>query len=279
MATQTVTAPPLNVVLRPPGSDVLARGYEPRPELNLHYLGGKTLPSLTWVNVYLGPWEDTDRTKLDRALAAALTDAGLNNMLAQYFPNAKVEATFAGSQSIPDSASAMDQADVERLVKRLDADGVLAGHDHASSAMVLLLSRGVVLTHGGRSSEHGLGGFHGSVHAGRRKPVYYAVAVYSAGSNGIVAFDEPWKNVCATVYHELQEIRTDPDVEDAIRAPSKGERFFGWYSPHGGEIGDIEIVMDEIPLADGSGTVPVQLMWSNAVGGPEGPISRPHPPR
>jgi hypothetical protein len=279
MATQTLTAPPLNVVLRPPGSDILARGYEPRPELNLHYLGGKTLPSLTWVNVYLGQWEDTDRTQLDRALAAALTDAGLNNMLAQYFPDETVEATFAGSQSIPDSSRSMDQTDVEKLVARLDADGVLAKLDRRSTAMVLLLPRGAVLTHSGATSEHGLGGFHGSVRAGRRKPVYYAVAVYSEGSNGIVAFDKPWKNVCATVYHELQEIRTDPDVEDAIREPSKGERFLGWYSPRGGEIGDIEIVMDEIPLADGSGTVPVQLMWSNAVGGPEGPISRPHRPQ
>jgi hypothetical protein len=39
------------------------------------------------------------------------------------------------------------------------------------------------------------------------------------------------------------------------------------------------LVLREVPLADGSGTVPVQLMWSNAVSGPEGPISRPHPQR
>jgi hypothetical protein len=34
--------------------------------------------------------------------------------------------------------------------------------------------------------------------------------------------------------------------------------------------------MKEVPLADGSGTVPTQLMWSNAVAGPEGPIATPH---
>jgi hypothetical protein len=34
--------------------------------------------------------------------------------------------------------------------------------------------------------------------------------------------------------------------------------------------------MKEVPLSDGSGTVPIQLMWSNAVGGPEGPIPAPH---
>ena len=288
MATQTVTAPLLNVVLRPGseaaeayGSAVLAPDHKPHPELNLHYLGGKTIPSLTWINVYLGRWDETDRAQLDGALAAALTDAGLNNVLAQYFPGAKVEATFAGSQSIPDSPSAMEQADVEKLVARLDSDGALAGHDHSSTAMVLLLPRGAVLTHGVASSKHGLGGFHGSVHPRPRTTVYYAVAVYSEGSNGIVEFDASWKNVCATVYHELEEIRTDPDVEDAIRAGpgAAAEGFLGWYSPNGGEIGDIDIVMNEVPLADGTGTVPVQLMWSNAVGGPEGPISRPHPPR
>jgi hypothetical protein len=88
----------------------------------------------------------------------------------------------------------------------------------------------------------------------------------------------------------LQEIRTDPDVEDAIRAGATpaAERLLGWYSPRGGEIADIPVtlsggvitrVMQEVPLADGSGTVPVQLMWSNAVDGPEGPISEPHPPQ
>ena len=35
-------------------------------------------------------------------------------------------------------------------------------------------------------------------------------------------------------------------------------------------------VMSEVPLANGKGTVPIQLMWSNAVGGPEGPIAQKH---
>ena len=75
-------------------------------------------------------------------------------------------------------------------------------------------------------------------------------------------------------------MRTDPDVEDAIRAgrAPAATRLLGWYSPNGGEIGDIPIAeshgdihlaMKEVPLADG-GTAPVQLMWSNRVGGPEG---------
>jgi hypothetical protein len=34
--------------------------------------------------------------------------------------------------------------------------------------------------------------------------------------------------------------------------------------------------LNNVPLADGTGSVPIQLMWSNAVGGPEGPIAQPH---
>jgi hypothetical protein len=44
--------------------------------------------------------------------------------------------------------------------------------------------------------------------------LYYAVGVFSDGNNGIVAFDQPWENVVATFYHELNEARTDADVED-----------------------------------------------------------------
>jgi len=117
--------------------------------------------------------------------------------------------------------------------------------------------------------------------------VLYAVGVYAEGANGIVAFDKPWKSICATFYHELCEARTDPDVEDAIRAGNSphADDFLGWYSPRGGEIGDIPLeeaganltsVMTEVRLASGGKTVPVQLMWSNAVAGPEGPIANKH---
>src|SRR5207302_8571079 len=65
--------------------------------------------------------------------------------------------------------------------------------------------------------------FHGSVHPPDGTTVYYAVGVFSevlpdGRTNGIVAFNAPWKNVVATFYHELNEARTDADVEDAIRA-------------------------------------------------------------
>jgi hypothetical protein len=100
--------------------------------------------------------------------------------------------------------------------------------------------------------------------------------VYSEGTNGIVAFDQPWKNVVATFYHELNEARTDAAVEDVNTTGNNG--LLGWYSQTGqGEIGDLPInasggdlslVFKEVALANGSGTAPIQLMWSNADNGP-----------
>lgn len=309
MATQTrnrVVERPLDVVLAPRSpaeaayrSVVLAPGFRPEPGLDLRYLGGKTLPALAFTDVYLGSWDAAERTRLDRAIATAMADQHLNNVLAQYFPGDTVRSTFAGSRSHPGPVPPRVYRDtVQAIVSELDRGGALAGLDLGASAVCLLLPEGAVLVDGnhGDPGEHvdstqGLGGYHGSVHVlrGKRKrqAVYYAVAVYSKDANGVVAFDEPWKNVCATLYHELCEIRTDPDVEDAIRAGTApaAERLLGWYSPNGGEIGDIpmaeaqgrvDLVMKEVPLADGSGTVPIQLMWSNAVAGPEGPIRAPH---
>jgi hypothetical protein len=287
MTTQTrrVTEQPLNLVLRPDSpaeaafkSAVLAPGFEPAPGLALEYLGGKTLASLAYRLVYLGRWQAAERRSLDRALAAAMRDPGLNEILAQYFPAAPVTAT-ARASSVHGGAipQRVDKQFIEALVSHS------AGADDDGATICMLLPRGAVLVEREDvTSENGLGGFHGSIHL-RGTTVYYAVAVYSEGSNGIVAFDAPWKNVCATLYHELQEVRTDPDVEDAIRAgrAPAATHMLGWYSPSGGEIGDIPIAeshgdihlaMKEVPLAEG-GTAPVQLMWSNRVGGPEAPAA------
>ncbi len=292
MSTQTphrVRQGPLDVVVRPCSeaaaayeSAVLAPGFWRDPSLDLRFFGGKTLAHLRYTLVYLGEWSPAERAELDHKLAAAMRDRGLNNMLAQYFPGADVTTTFAGSLMHPGSVPERVERDrVEALVAELGLGPTVA---------CLLLPKGAVLVDSGDvDSLHGLGGYHGSVQAngsGR----YYAVAVYSDGDNGIVAFDEPWKNVCATLYHELQETRTDPDVEDAIRLGSApgADRLLGWYSPRGGEIGDIPmaeargelgLVMREVPLTDGSGTVPIQLLWSNAVGGPEGPVKTPRQPQ
>lgn len=144
-------------------------------------------------------------------------------------------------------------------------------------------------------STQGLGGYHGSIHVTTgtdAQTIYYAVGVYSEkladGSvNGISVFDQPWKNVVATFYHELNEARTDPDVEDAIRAGNdpSAVKFLGWVSSQGEECGDFPVfeanpltqVFQEIQLTDGSGTVSIQFQYSDADHGPGEPRDVPAP--
>jgi hypothetical protein len=300
-------------------SVALAPGFAAHNAMNLHFFGGRTIEHLTFTHVYLGgkaAWRRDDISAIDASLSASMEDAHLNNVIAQYFKDGKPTAAFKPSRVLEGPLPGRVFRDtVEGFVASLDQSNGLSGFNLGASVFCFMLPKGIVLVdgtstggdvkdhdddeHGGNvaagehdeatDSKHGLGGYHGSVHAKRGSAtdtVYYAVGVYSEGTNGIVAFDKPWKNVCATFYHELQEARTDPDVEDAIRAGNdpRANDFLGWYSPRGGEIGDIPLdeagpnlgsVLEEVPLVKG-GTAPIQLMWSNAVGGPEGPITAKH---
>ena len=296
--TSTEVARVTNVAIRPATDaaelyrSARVAGFPANPSLNLRRYPGKTIEHLTFTHVYLGgadAWHPDDVQQIDWALPAAMRDSHLNNVLAQYFPDGEPTAAFAPSRILDGPLPKRVYRDtVESIVATID----LSRFELASTVFCLLLPRGVVLVdgvstgHNDVDSEHGLGGYHGSIHA-KRKTIYYAVAVYSEGTNGISVFPEGWKNTCAVFYHELCEARTDPDVEDAIRAGSSphADDFLGWYSPRGGEIGDIPLeeaganltsVMTEVKLASGGKTVPVQLMWSNAVAGPEGPITHKH---
>ena len=334
MPTLTQTAPHLTRVAVDPCSpagehhragrlrSARATSFAPHPGLNLHRYPGRTIERLTYTNVYLGghtAWAADEVKHIDQALAAALHDPHLNNVIAQYYPDGKPTTTFKPSRVLDaHPPQRVYKNDVAGLITALERANGLAGFDLSATVFCFMLPRGVVLSDHASAAHaeqhdvhddapvfnpalgeerdtidslHGLGGYHGSIHrihSGRRTTVYYAVGVYAEGSNGIVAFDKPWKSICATFYHEICEARTDPDIEDAIAAGDtpEGDAFLGWYSPKGGEIGDmpmdeagahLERVMKEVPLSDGSGRVPVQLMWSNAVSGPEGPIAQPHP--
>jgi hypothetical protein len=93
-------------------------------------------------------------------------------------------------------------------------------------------------------------------------------------------FDKPWKNVVGTLYHEINEFRTDADVGDAIR--TNDNDFLGWVSRSGEECGDqpitragsLNLIFKQVQVA--GQRVPVQFMYSNAVHGAEGPIANPH---
>jgi hypothetical protein len=284
----------------PPHSEVIAAGFTPGKALNLVDHTGKIIRDLVYTNFFVGgnAWDQQDIQRIDENLEKAMTDQHLNNVLIQYFRGApNITSTFRPSSVLSGKPDTISQPEVEALLAQLHSQGKLTGFDFPNTVFNFMLPRGTVLTiddgsgddakpkrksrsgptEEEASSLEGLGGFHGSVHIGATT-LYYAVGVFSEGSNGIVAFDQPWKNVVATFYHELVEARSDADVEDNRVAWVNNER-------PSEEIGDIPMtlagdnlskVMKEVPLADGSGTVPIQLMWSNAVAGPEGPIATPH---
>jgi hypothetical protein len=301
----------------------IATGIAPAPAHDLVFHGGKTVPNMTYTNFFVGgqqSWDPADINRIDQALAAAMNDQRLNNVMSQYFPGKQISCTFRPSRILPGPApSVVSQGDAERLVSSLHAQGLLKNFDLATTIFNFMLPRGTILNTdpaptGGalaRSSSegngnparpsheadslHGLGGYHGSVHITvpnvGKVTVYYSVGVFSevrpnGTENGIAVFNEPWKNVVATFYHELNEFRTDPDVGDAIRAGNDpaAEGFLGWTSRQGEEIGDFPIfaanpltkVFKEVQLTVGQGSIPVQFQYSNAVHGPEGPIPAPH---
>ena len=306
-----------------PVPEAIAPGLPPTPEHDLKFQGGKTMQDLRFMNFYVGgdAWDPGDIANIDKALAAAMSDQDLNNVMVQYF-SGPITTTFDASQILPGSApQVISQGDVEQLVTTFHNGGKVTGRDLTSTLFNFMLPPGTVLntdtaTTGGAQhvtaavkkpavkrhalvakddadSLNGLGGYHGSVHVGA-DTVYYAIGVYSQTEadgtvNGIPVFDQPWKNVVATFYHELNEARTDADVEDAIRAGNSpnANSFLGWISDQGEECGDFPVseaggnlpeVFQEVELTDNSGTVPVQFMYSDAVHGPEGPIRKPDPP-
>jgi hypothetical protein len=288
-----------------------APGIPPTPAHDLLYHGGKTIESLTFTNFYVGgaAWRQSDIENIDRALAAAMSEPHLNNVMAQYFSGRPPTTTFKPSQQLPGPASqTMSQGDVEQLVSTLFTQNKLSGFDFSATVFNFMLPRGTILndnpapsaSHRSPAAEvrrrgvpheeeadslNGLGGFHGSVQL-NGTTVYYAVGVYSETSggetNGIPVFEAPWKNVVATFYHELNEARTDPDVEQVIDGGRTS--LLGWTSRQGEECGDfpvfeanpLTLVFQEVSLVAG-GTAPIQFQYSNFVHGPEGPVVTPDP--
>jgi hypothetical protein len=306
-------AMPMASLIKP---EAIAPGLPATSEHDLINHGGKTIQDLVYTNFYIGgisSWAESDIKSIDQALAAAMSDTNLNNVMMQYFKNKPITTTFKPSHILPGTRpSQFSQGDVELLVKSLFQQGAFAGFDLNSTLFNFMLPSQTVLTtdtdstsavspkgnpaavpvEDEASSLQGLGGYHGSVHPTSKLTIYYAIGVFSetqpdGSDNGIVSFDRPWKNVVATFYHELNEARTDPDVEDAIRAGNspRAVKFLGWTSAQGEECGDFPIteagsnlglVMKEVNLTNGGGNVPVQFQYSNAVHGPEGPIAQPH---
>src|SRR6516162_4670911 len=78
----------------------IAAGFETRPDLDMQYLGGRTIPNLSFRSFYLGGagWSDADIQNIDSALSAAMSDPHLNNVMQQYFPDKdSITTNFLGS--------------------------------------------------------------------------------------------------------------------------------------------------------------------------------------
>ena len=115
----------------------------------------------------------------------------------------------------------------------------------------------------------------------------------------VVFFDPPATGTSVSKDAPYAEVESVKAVSDVI-APLSGEivavneslgddpsaiKFLGWTSKQGEECGDFPVfeaakltmVFQEVKLATGAGTVPVQFQYSNHVHGPEGPVTKPDP--
>jgi len=211
----------------------------------------------------------------------------LNNVVQQYF-NQPISSAFRPSTVLADAIpSQVTQQSTEQLITAMNQQNKFQGYDLTQSVFCFICPSGTTLTDNGTvTSLTGLGGYHGAVTAGS-STIYYAIVVYSENlngqQNGLVVFDQPWKNVTASLYHELNEARTDANVTGT---PGWISQQIGDFNNQQVEIGDtpvyeagnqLQLIFKEVPLTDGSGTVPIQLLYSNAVHGPEGPRSTPAP--
>lgn len=275
-----------------PMPKAIAPGIDPSPLDDLLYHGGKVVPQMEFQNVYLGKtadWVASDIALVDKAITLAMRDRRLNNVMVQYFPGASLSCDPRPSFVVGDvKPKQLDEPAVQATIVALYKAGKLKKSDLGTTIFNLLLPPGAVLKLGPDTSLRGLGGYHGSLHmkqGGKRVTLYYSASVYSqmlsaSLENGIVAFDRPWKSVVATLYHELNEFRTDADVNDAIETGSND--FLGWMSRSGSECGDQPIAAAESlnlvfkQVTSGTSRLPVQFMYSNDVHGAEGPIASPH---
>ena len=271
--------------------EALAPGVTASPQDDLVFRGGKAVPQMGFQNVYLGRSSDFapgDVESIDDAITRVMRDEQLKNIIQQYFPGKTLSYDIAESVILEEARpNEMEEVDVQNKIVDLFDRNLILATDQDRTCFNLILPPETILKLDGSSSLSGLGGYHGSVHffrGGQSRTLYYSANVYSAiragRRNGIPFFNDPWKNVVCTLYHELIEFQTDADVGDAIRQNDR--RFIGWNSNRGQEIGDqpisansLDRVFKEVLTLPGPRATPVQFMYSNAVHGAAGPDEKP----
>jgi hypothetical protein len=280
-----------------PMPKAIAPGIDPSALDDLMFHGGRVVPQMEFQNIYLGgdaSWKASDIDSINRAINMAMRDRRMNNVMIQYFPGATVSCDMRDSITHDEAKPVMlDEPDVQALVTRLYDSKSIKRSNLDNTLFNLILPSGTVLRLDDSSSLNGLGGYHGSLHMsreGKTVTLYYSANVFSeirpdGRENGIAVFNQPWKNVVGTLYHEINEFRTDADVNDAIK--KNNNDFLGWTSRRGhevgdqpvfkaGQLGDLKLVFKEVQASNSAKKMPLQFMFSNAVHGAEGPIAQPH---
>src|SRR5260370_41358875 len=72
-------------------------GLPATPAHDLKFHGGKTISDLLFHNFYVGgngSWKASDIQSIDHALASAMSDADLNNVMVQYFAAGRITSRF-----------------------------------------------------------------------------------------------------------------------------------------------------------------------------------------
>src|SRR5437764_773465 len=107
----------------------IAPGFKPRPKLDLKFIGGRTIPDLSFKNFYLGAaaWSASDIQNIDSALSSTMSDPHLNNVMQQYFPkNKPITTKFLGSTKVSGSVKkTFTRDDVNPTVQALLGNGSL----------------------------------------------------------------------------------------------------------------------------------------------------------
>src|SRR5258706_7410778 len=128
---------------------VLAPGLPATPEHDLVFQGGHTIEDLVFTNFYVGgsgAWQASDIQSIDQALASAMSDEHLNNVMSQYYPSGQITSTFKPSQILAGPPpQTVSQVDVENLVRTLFQDATLIGFDFTATVFNYMLPRGTIM--------------------------------------------------------------------------------------------------------------------------------------
>jgi hypothetical protein len=91
-----------------------------------------------FVNRYAGEagaWADADVVKIDRALGAALSDAAVQSVIAQYFPRPITSTMLPSALHQAALPATVYKDTVEQFVAQVHAEGALGEADPASSVI------------------------------------------------------------------------------------------------------------------------------------------------